>query len=500
MIPPGDPASSLSQSRRRRELAALKTDPHVDVLVVGGGITGVGIALDAASRGLSTVLVERHDLAHGTSRWSSKLVHGGLRYLASGALDVAYESARERHVLMTAVAPHLIRALPTLIPDYGDRGQALNAIGLHAGDVLRRAAGTARGTLPRARRVDRDTALRMAPGLRSQGLRGAVVGWDGQLEDDARLVVAVARTAAAFGARILTRVEARTVGGTQAELHDGQEGFVLQASNVITATGVWTSELSPQIRLTPSRGAHLVVRSQRLGMPTASLTVPVPEHFGRFVFAMPQRDGLTYIGLTDTPADGLIVDPPVAQNEDILWLLEQISRPLGVPLTTDDVVGTFAGQRPLVAGNDGAQTADLSRRHLVARQPNGVIAVTGGKLTTYRKMAQDAVDLVSGAPCHTTQIALVGAPGNPRSGDRLTRRYGAEAPLVRRLAQTHPVLGQELADGPETGAEIAWAQLMEGALTVDDALHRRTRVGLVPERLTAARAAAERAWAIAELP
>ena len=179
MIRPGDPSSMLNADRRRRELAALRRAGTTQVLVIGGGITGAGVALDAAARGLQVTLVERHDLAHGTSRWSSKLIHGGLRYLASGNVGVAMESARERHVLMTRIAPHLVRAIPTLIPNYGGKDPWIQYAGLMAGDVLRALAGTKRSTLPLARVVDARTALRMAPALRTEGLRGGIVGRDG---------------------------------------------------------------------------------------------------------------------------------------------------------------------------------------------------------------------------------------------------------------------------------------------------------------------------------
>jgi glycerol-3-phosphate dehydrogenase len=473
VIRPGDPSSLLNASRRAAELGRLRTDRATEVLVVGGGITGVGIALDAAARGMQVTLVERHDLAHGTSRWSSKLVHGGLRYLASGSVGVAMESARERHLLMTRIAPHLVRPLPTLIPDYGGAEPWISMAGLVAGDGLRAMAGTKRSDLPRARRVDAATALRMTPALRGDGLRGAMVGWDGQLEDDARLVVAVARTAAAYGARILTRVQANAVGNGRATLRDEHGEFTVTAEHIVTATGVWTPELCPQIPLRPSRGTHLIVASAVLGHPTASLTVAVPGEFGRFVFAMPQPDGLTFVGLTDLPAESLTPDPPQPTSEEVDWLRERISAALAVPLRPQDILGTYSGLRPLVADQHDS-TADISRRHLVKRLPGGVIAVTGGKLTTYRRMAQDAVDLISGTPCPTVAIPLVGAPGNSRSRDRLIRRYGAEADLVRRLDPS------PLGAGPSTAAEVAWAFAAEGALGMDDAVERRLRLDLDP--------------------
>lgn len=493
MIRPGDPSSLLNAQRRQRELRALRESGSTGVLVVGGGITGVGVALDAAARGLDVTLIERHDLAHGTSRWSSKLIHGGLRYLASGHIDVALESARERHLLMTRIAPHLVRALPTIIPNYGGKDFYISFAGLVAGDVLRAIAGTKRSALPLARHVSAETALRMAPALRPDGLRGGVVGWDGQVEDDARLVVAAARTAAAYGARILTHVDAVTVGEGRAVLCDEEGEFEIACDEIITCTGVWTQELNPQITLSPSRGTHLVVRSERLGFPTASMTVGIPEEFGRFVFAIPQPDGLTYVGLTDLAADSLLPDPPVPSSEELDWLRERISAALAVPLRPEDVVGTFSGLRPLVS-DAHATTADISRKHLIARQPNGVIAVTGGKLTAYRKMAEDAVDLITATPCPTPDIALVGAPGDARSRDRLVRRFGDEAALLAEAVEREPALGKHLADTPALAVEVHWAREAEGALTAEEAAETRLRVGLVDQQREAAFAAVREVW------
>ena len=493
MIRPGDPSSLLNADRRQRELRDLRRSRATELLVVGGGITGVGVALDAAARGLDVTLVERADLAHGTSRWSSKLIHGGLRYLASGHLDVALESAKERHLLMTQIAPHLVRALPTLIPNYGGREPYIQFAGLLAGDTLRALAGTKRDTLPRARVVNTATALKMAPALRSDGLRGGIVGWDGQVEDDARLVVAVARTAAAYGARILTHVDAVDVGNGRAVLRDEDGEFEVAAREIITCTGVWTEQLNPDITLSPSRGSHLVVRSERLGNPTASLTVGIPEEFGRFVFAIPQPDGLSYVGLTDLPTDSLRPDPPQPTTAEMDWLRERISVALAVKLTPEDIIGTYSGLRPLVRDSH-AVTADISRKHLIARHSNGVIAVTGGKLTTYRKMAEDAIDLITTAPCPTANIALVGAPGDSRSRDRLMRRFGAEAAVLQEAIDREPTLGQRLANTPAVAAEVRWARQAEGALSPQEAAETRLRVMMIDQQREAALAAVASVW------
>lgn len=502
-VAPGDPLADLSADRRRRDRDALAAGEPVDVLVVGGGITGAGVALDAATRGLSVALVERHDLAHGTSRWSSKLVHGGLRYLAHGDVGVAWESAVERAHLVSTIAPHLVHPLTQVVPVMDDTAAAdalLTRIGFVAGDALKVGARTRRGALPRARRIDADTARALCPTLDARRLRGAAVNVDGQLEDDARLVVAVARTAAAYGARILTRTSALEIGPGGTVVSDGLDGgtYEIRARHVVNATGVWAGELDPRVTLSPSRGTHVVLRGQTLGRPTASLTVQVPGERGRYVFSLPQPDGLVYVGLTDVPAPGPVPDVPEPTADEIAWVLDVLSTVLGTPLTPADAVGAFAGLRPLVvpaAGSDTpeGETADISRRHLVRRGHDGLVTVTGGKLTTYRRMAEDVVDLLTEVPCRTTQVPLVGAGvvpppvADPRIPVRILRRYGVEAPLVASYADGHPELLRPLApDVPVLGVELVHGVLREGALDLDDLLSRRTRVALVPDDLAAA--------------
>src|SRR3954452_7039847 len=254
----------LSGARRAADLDALAGGSQaVDVLVIGGGVTGAGIALDAATRGLSVVLVEKHDLAFGTSRWSSKLVHGGLRYLATGNVGIARRSAVERGILMTRNAPHLVKAMPQLVPllpSMNGASRALVRFGFTAGDGLRRLGAPPASTLPRSRRVDAARAAELVPTVRRDGLDGALLAYDGQLIDDARLVVAVARTAAQHGSRILTRVAASDATGTSVRLTDQLTGETVDvtARAVVNATGVWAGDVDPSIRLRPSRGTHLV--------------------------------------------------------------------------------------------------------------------------------------------------------------------------------------------------------------------------------------------------
>ena len=496
--------ASLNEARRAAELDRLAAGEEIDLVVVGGGITGAGVALDAASRGLSVALLERRDLAHGTSRWSSKLVHGGLRYLEQGDVGLAWESAVERATLLRTVAPHLIRPLPYVIPlDAAvDRRTATKTmLGLRIGDGLRTAARTSRRALPPPRRVSALEARRLAPALRPGGLRGALLSWDCQLEDDARLVVAVARTAAAHGARILTYAEVTGMREDGVDAVDGRTGasFTVRARHTIVAAGVWTGALTSAVTLRPSRGSHLLIRGERLGDPRAVVNVRVPGEQSRWVFAIPRSDGLVAIGLTDVPAPGEPADDPRPDAAEETELLQRASAALDVPLGPDDVAGRYAGLRPLAAGAVDADTADLSRRHTIVTDPgSGALAIVGGKLTTYRRMAQDVVDRVTDRPCRTHRLPLVGAaaPAVLRSvaaPDRLVRRYGTEAPAVAALADGRPDLLEPLAAGvPACAAELLWATRHELALTVGDLVDRRLRVGLVPAWRAAAVATAER--------
>ena len=499
-------STALNESRRAAELAALADGEPLDVIVIGGGITGTGIALDAATRGLRVALVEKHDLAFGTSRWSSKLVHGGLRYLATGNVGIARRSAIERGILMTRNAPHLVKAMPQLVPLLPETkvpARALVRFGFAAGDGLRMMAGTPSSTLPRSRCITTARAIEMVPTVRRAGLRGALLAYDGQLIDDARLVTAVARTAAQHGARILTRVGASNATGSSVTLTDqlSNESFDVSARAVVNAAGVWAGEVDTAIRLRPSRGTHLVFDAKAFGNPVAALTVPIPGEINRFVFAMPEQLGRVYLGLTDEDAPGPIPDVPQPTSAEISFLLDTVNTALDVALTTADVIGAYAGLRPLIDAGAG-RTADVSRDHAVVESASGVISVIGGKLTEYRYMAEDVLNravALRGLPagrCRTRNLPLVGAPGHtggppPGLPASLVARYGAEAPNVLASAgcerPTEPV-----ADGIDvTRAEFEYAITHEGAMTVDDILDRRTRIGLVAEDRTRACAAAE---------
>jgi glycerol-3-phosphate dehydrogenase len=504
--------ASINAGTRAAALDRLARIPY-DVIVVGGGITGAGVALDAASRGLRTALVERVDLAAGTSRWSSKLVHGGLRYLVKGDVAIAWESARERHHLMTAIAPHLTRPAANLFP-LGDAmtpsvGVAVEA-GMRVADTMRMLAGTPRTLLPRPSRISAAEALALVPGVRRADLRGAILHWDGQLEDDARLVTAVARTAAALGADIVTRCGALQLGERSVRLREELTGATFEAcGHVISATGVWAGEHEPALTLTPSRGSHLVVRGTSLGSPRAICYAPVVDQFGRSVFAIPQPDGLVLIGLTDVPTSEVDAIAPRVPEEDVRFLLDTINRVLERPLSSTDVVGRYAGLRPLVRDHADGASADASRRHLLVDEPGRPVTIAGGKLTTYRQMAQDAVDAVCrragiAATCRTRTLPLVGAASRAalagvRAPTRLVRRFGTEATVVAQLASEHPDLAVPVSDScPTIGAEMLFGVLHEGALTVADLVERRTRVSFDEAAVLAGRAMAERALEVAE--
>jgi glycerol-3-phosphate dehydrogenase len=475
-------SSLLSQARREADLAAVRRDP-VDVLVVGGGVTGAGVALDAATRGLSVALIEKNDLAAGTSRWSSKLAHGGLRYIVAGQIGVAWESAVERNLLFRTIAPHLVQPMQFVIPDlpgYPPGNKALARTGFTIADVLRVAARSPK-SLPRTRWISSSEARRLVPALQSN-VRGAFLTVDGALEDDARLVVALARTAAANGARVITRCVAVDVHRDGARVRDSWSGeeFDVRARAVVVAAGVWCGQLVQGVPLQPSKGAHVLVRAEALGNPTSAFNILVPGSRNRFVFAVPRPDGTVQVGLTDEPV-AEVVDEPEVSTEDEQFLLSTLSTGLGRAVTTADVVGRFAGLRPLLGQATGDSAADLSRRHALINR-DGVHTIVGGKLTTYRRMAQDTVDAVAAqlgvtAECRTAALALVGSGAQEdRPHPRLVRRFGSEAAQVAACGPIEPI-----APGvPMLKCEVGWACSAEGALDAAD-VERRLRLDLVPD-------------------
>ena len=350
--------------------------------------------------------------------------------------------------------------------------------------MLRRAARTSSETLPRPRRLSTVEALQLAP-LRRAGLRGALVTWDGQLEDDARLVANVARTAAAYGAHVRTHARVLAATGTSVELRDELTGETrtVTARAVVNATGVWAGDLVPEVTLRPSRGTHLVLRGSSIPGLRTSVFAPIPGTTGRFINVLPQQDGTIYIGLTDEPVDGDIPDVPEPSEPEIGFLLDVASAAFARPLHRSDVVGAYAGLRPLLSSGHGdGATSDLSRRHAVLTSETGVVTIVGGKLTTYRRMAQDAVDAalahagLEAGTCRTHDLPLLGAAPRDRLAlleepARLVRRYGTDAALVLDNARAvsglpdDELLAPIAADVPATLAELIFGVTHEGAAT-----------------------------------
>ena len=502
-----------------------------DLVVVGAGVTGAGVALDAATRGLSVLLVDKEDLAFGTSRWSSKLAHGGLRYLASGNVGIARRNAAERGILMEVTAPHLTRALGQVVPvmsAFSALNNVLPRLGFVAGDALRIAAGTSGKTLPHSRTISARRVAELCPAVDRHNVKFGYLNYDGQLIDDAALVTALARTAGGFGADVLTHCRVESVDELPADrvAHSGSanaavslnvegETLVVHAAAVVNATGVWAGDLDETVKVTPSRGTHLVVDAEKLGYPEGALTVPVPGATNRFCFILPTQLGRCYIGLTDEQAQ--LEDVPTAPEEDVQWILDVVNQALLVDLTADDVIGTFAGLRPLVEiagpgkvasnqenGTGGERhTADLPREHaILVRGP--MVTVTGGKLTEYRLMAEQTVDRVLAegliakakiGPCVTKQTPLIGAPTRPEQAAQLTSSDASEGSAATAETNNNADQGSLIARPDEpvvpglavTRGRLSFAVTHEGARTISDILDRRTRIGLVP----ADRAAAE---------
>jgi len=468
----------LDPAARRRALEAMASE-ELDVLVVGGGITGAGAALDAATRGLSVGLVEARDLAAGTSSTSSKVIHGGLRYLEMGDFGLVREALRERELLLTRLAPHLVRPLPFLWPL---RGRGWERAYLGAGLALYDTLGGAR-SLPRHRHLGRHRALELAPALRPDALVGAVQFHDAA-EDDARMVLAVARTAAAHGAHIATRVRVtgfRGPGAVEALDTETGETLVLRARHVAGAVGAWTDRLRELAggrsskRMVPSKGVHVFVARERIPMETGLLSRTEKS----VLFVVPFQGGWL-IGDTDTPWNGG-PDEVVATGADIDYLLARTNALLATPLRREDVHGVTAGLRPLVADSASRDTTRISRKHVVESPAPGLTTIAGGKYTTYRVMAADLVDAVaralgSAAPSATRGVPLLGAE--------------REAELAALVAE-RPALGEPLVGGAHTAAEVVYACTHEGALHLDDVLERRTRLAITaPDRGLAAAAPA----------
>ncbi|GAA2157476.1 glycerol-3-phosphate dehydrogenase [Humibacillus xanthopallidus] len=489
-----------------------------DVLVVGGGVTGAGTALDAATRGLSVALVEQRDFASGTSSRSSKLFHGGLRYLEQMNFDLVREALKERELMLTRIAPHLVRPVSFLYPLTG-RGWERPYV--TAGLTLYDSMGGARST-PRHKQLTRTGALRLAPSLKRDALTGALLYYDAQA-DDARHTMMTVRTAAAYGATVLSsarvvdllRAGERVVGAVVEDVETG-ERVEVHSSVVINCTGVWTDDIQTmaggrgRFHVQASKGVHIVVARDRINSETGLILRTEKS----VLFVIPWGTHWI-IGTTDTEWD-LDLAHPAATRADIDYILEHLNAVLNVPLTHDDIQGVYAGLRPLLSG-ESEDTSQLSREHAVARPQPGLISIAGGKYTTYRVMAADAVDAaredIGGdvSDSVTEFIPLSGAEGYPalvNQVDRLARHQDLPVWRINHLLQRYGSLVHELfalAEGdrslfePLPGAEeylkveVVYAVTHEGALHLDDILARRTRISIeTPHRGTESADAAAR--------
>jgi glycerol-3-phosphate dehydrogenase len=490
--------------KRSDMLARIQERQIWDLLVVGGGATGLGIAVDAAHRGYSVLLVERNDFAQGTSSRSTKLIHGGVRYLQQGNLALVREALQERDALRRN-APHLVHELAFVIPSYAWWESPFYGVGLKAYDFLagRHGFGT-------SRHLSAAQVAASLPALRTAGLHGGILYMDGQF-DDARLAVALARTAAEEGAVLLNYCEAialgKDVGGriTGAVLLDREGGREqsVSAKAVINATGPFSDSLrrldhpdAPAL-IAPSQGVHLVLAREFLPG-NGALMVPRTDD-GRVLFAIPWQHRLL-VGTTDTPIAEVCTEP-LATDAEIDSLLATLNRYLSRPACREDILSIFTGIRPLVRAASATATASLARDHSLLVDPvSGLITIAGGKWTTYRRMAEDTVNLaietagLARRPCTTRALPIHGAHPKPGQFGALAH-YGADAPAIGELVRRDPSLGEALHPRlPAIAAEVVWACREEMARTVEDVLSRRTRSLLLD-----ARAAAEAAPAVARL-
>ena len=501
----------LNTESRQAALREMANGPELDILVIGGGITGAGVALDATTRGLRTGIVEAQDWAGGTSRWSSKLVHGGLRYLQQLDFKLVTEALHERERLLYTLAPHLVKPVPFLYPilhRVWERPYVTAGIGLY--DTLAH-VGSKVASMPFHRHLSERGVQKTFPSIKPGAMVGAVKYWDGRV-DDARLVLTLIRTAAGYGALAASRTrvtgllkndDAAVVGARVTDLETGEE-FEIRARKVIAATGVWTEETQDMahtdggLKVLASKGIHIVVPRERI-KGEVGLILQTEKSV---LFVIPWEH-YWLIGTTDTPYEQ-DVSAPVATAADIDYVIEHANVVLEEPLTREDVIGSFAGLRPLLQPGvkDGTETAStkVSREHTVAEVTPGLISIAGGKLTTYRIMAQDAVDFALGKerakqlPSVTDRTLLHGANGyvpltrqveqisgrygwSPETVDHLLNRYGAGIAEIESIVDEREDLAEPLKDAPEyLRAEVVQAARNEGVLHLEDVFETRTRM------------------------
>jgi glycerol-3-phosphate dehydrogenase len=517
---------------RADAVAALRSE-RFDLVVVGGGITGAGVALDAATRGYSVALVEKADYASGTSSRSSKLVHGGLRYLQNFDLGLVREALLERQ-LMVRLAPHLVRPLPFVVAAFdGARPDRMVGVGLNLYDAMARGGrGRQDGDWApdRHRVIGGDEVVELLPALAGRAPTSGYLFYDCQT-DDSRLVLTVLAEAERFGAVCANRVEVtdlldeggRTSGVRVRDALSG-ERFAVRAANVVNATGVWADRLRPDElhdeaevpRIRPSRGTHVVLARETLPLDAGAI---VPAGGGRAIFALPWL-GSTLVGTTDNEHDAEDLDHVLPDDDDIAYLLGAVNAYFGSAIGREHIAGTYAGVRPLISTGDPKKSVDISRKAELYETSSGMITITGGKLTTWRRMAKMTVDRLvereaRTAPCRTQDVPLgqaVDAADLPRvegvpddAYERLAGRYGHAAHEVLAVAGERGELAQPIVAGgpPDLLAEATYAARREQAVSVGDALLRRTRIALQaardvadPEGATACRVAAAMAPAL----
>jgi glycerol-3-phosphate dehydrogenase len=490
-------------SRRAEGFARLEESKQnkLDLLIVGGGATGLGLAVDAATRGYRTALVEAGDFAQATSSRATKLVHGGVRYLVSGQLHLVYEALRERKIMLQN-APHLVHPLPFVTPAYKWFDLPYYGAGLKAYDIL-----SGKSSIGSTQFLSATETRKRVPGIAASGLKGSVLYYDGQF-DDARLALALARTAEDHGAIVLNYARCSALHKnngtlTSVQVEDVETGRTLEvhAGAFINATGIFVDELrsaddpSSSRMLSVSRGTHIVVPGEVLGHENA-IMVPKTRD-GRIIFAIPWL-GKVVIGTTDLPAPSVAMEPG-HDNSEIEFLLDTINPYLARPLGKSDILSVFSGLRPLVTGGH-AKTSKLSREHTIEVSPSGLITIAGGKWTTYRRMAEDTLAaaisrrMLPDRPCVTRTVRLHGAPPQPAIQSPLSR-YGTDAEEIATLWASDPEMATQLDPAlPFTRAEVIFAARHEMARTVEDVLSRRTRALLLD-----ARAAERSAPIVAEL-
>ena len=471
---------------RRRFIQALDKDPQFDITVIGGGATGLGIALDAASRGFKTLLLEQSDFAKGTSSRSTKLIHGGVRYLAQGDIKLVYEALFERGLLLKN-APHVVSMQPFVIPTYKWWTEFLYGFGLKIYDWM-----AWRYRFPKTSILHKNSVAAMLPNIRKAGLKGGVLYYDGQF-DDARLAINIAQTCARQGGALINYMqvssllkdhEGKIKGLTATDLEEQKEYTILSKA-VVNATGVFVDEVlrmdasdrKPMVR--PSQGVHIVLDRSFLAGDNA-LMIPATDD-GRVLFAVPWR-GHVLAGTTDTPLEKHSLEP-MALEQEIAFILKTLGEYLLKKPRENDILSVFAGLRPLAAqGNDNGKTKEISRSHKLVTSSSGLVTITGGKWTTYRKMAEDTVDetlRVTGlkyVPCRTAGLKIHGFSQNEETKDHLSV-YGSDAAGIRTIARHRPALTERLHDDFSfTAAEVVWGVHHEMARTVEDILARRLRI------------------------